>query len=123
MDDIISWCDSCVARVSPSVSTSLVAYYASIIPAFSQFSAVFYLKSISKFNYYDPKSLSLEHHLGCDCQHTACDSTQTFNCKKAKKLGCTLFLYLSDLFHSFLQDCTFVRLDIEVVDVIEVGKN
>lgn len=35
----------------------------------------------------------------------------------------TLLLYLSDLFHSFLQDCTFVRLDIEVVDVIEVGKD
>lgn len=34
-----------------------------------------------------------------------------------------MFLYLSDLFHSFLQDCTFVRLDIEVVDVIEVGEN
>lgn len=40
-----------------------------------------------------------------------------------KKTGCTLFLYLSDLFHSFLQDCTFVRLDIEVVNVIEVGEN
>lgn len=37
--------------------------------------------------------------------------------------GRTLLLYLSDLFHSFLQDCTFVRLDIEVVDVIEVGKD
>lgn len=43
--------------------------------------------------------------------------------KKRKKTGCTLLLYLSDLFHSFLQDCTFVRLDIEVVDVIEVGEN
>lgn len=39
-----------------------------------------------------------------------------------KTVTCTLLLYLSDLFHSFLQDCTFVRLDIEVVDVIEVGK-
>lgn len=37
--------------------------------------------------------------------------------------GCTLLLYLSDLFHSFLQNCTFVRLDIEVVDVIEVGED
>ena len=37
--------------------------------------------------------------------------------------GCTLLLYLSDLFHSFLQDCTFVRLDIEVVDVVEVGED
>lgn len=36
---------------------------------------------------------------------------------------CTLLFYLSDLFHSFLQDCTFVRLDIEVVDVIEVGED
>lgn len=35
----------------------------------------------------------------------------------------TLLLYLSDLFHSFLQDCTFIRLDIEVVDVIEVGED
>lgn len=34
-----------------------------------------------------------------------------------------MLLYLSDLFHSFLQDCTFVRLDIEVVDVVEVGKD
>lgn len=34
-----------------------------------------------------------------------------------------MFLYLSDLFHSFLQDCTFVRLDIEVVDVVEVGED
>lgn len=34
-----------------------------------------------------------------------------------------MLLYLSDLFHSFLQDCTFVRLDIEVVDVIEVGED
>lgn len=92
-------------------------------------------------NYCDPKLLSLEHHLGCNCQHTTCDSIQTFYCLtysasrhskyirvkrekiKKKKTGCTLFLYLSDLFHSFLQDCTFVRLDIEVVDVIEVGEN
>lgn len=37
--------------------------------------------------------------------------------------GCTLLLYLSDLFHSFLQNCTFVRLDIEVVDVVEVGED
>lgn len=37
--------------------------------------------------------------------------------------GCTLLLYLSDLFHSFLQNCTFVRLDIEVVNVIEVGED
>lgn len=37
--------------------------------------------------------------------------------------GCTLLLYLSDLFHSFLQDCTFVRLDIEVIDVVEVGED
>lgn len=50
MDDIISWSDSCAARVSPSVSTScLVAYYACIIPAFSQFSAVFDLEYIFKF--------------------------------------------------------------------------
>lgn len=34
-----------------------------------------------------------------------------------------MLLYLSDLLHSFLQDCTFVRFDIEVVDVIEVGKD
>lgn len=34
-----------------------------------------------------------------------------------------MLLYLSDLFHSFLQDCTFVRLDIEVVDVVEVGED
>lgn len=34
-----------------------------------------------------------------------------------------MLLYLSDLFHSFLQNCTFVRLDIEVVDVIEVGED
>lgn len=47
MDDIISWSDSCVAPVSPSVST--VAYHACIIPAFSQFSAVFYLECIFKF--------------------------------------------------------------------------
>lgn len=38
-------------------------------------------------------------------------------------LTCTLLLYLSDLLHSFLQDCTFVRLDIEVVDVVEVGED
>lgn len=37
--------------------------------------------------------------------------------------GLTLLFYLSDLFHSFLQNCTFVRLDIEVVDVIEVGED
>lgn len=49
MDDIISWSDSCAARVSPSVSTSLVAYYACIIPAFSQFRAVFHLERIFKF--------------------------------------------------------------------------
>lgn len=36
---------------------------------------------------------------------------------------CTLLLYLPDLFHSFLQDCTFVRFDIEVVDVVEVGED
>lgn len=34
-----------------------------------------------------------------------------------------MLLYLSDLLHSFLQDCTFVRLDIEVVDVVEVGED
>lgn len=34
-----------------------------------------------------------------------------------------MLLYLSDLFHSFLQDCTFVRLDIEVVDVVKVGED
>lgn len=34
-----------------------------------------------------------------------------------------MLLYLSDLFHSFLQDCTFVRFDIEVVDVVEVGED
>lgn len=48
-------------------------------------------------------------------------------CKKKKNplqaVICTLLLYLSDLFHSFLQDCTFVRLDIEVVNVIEVGED
>lgn len=37
--------------------------------------------------------------------------------------GCTLLLYLSDLLHSFLQNCTFVRLDIKVVNVIEVGED
>lgn len=87
-------------------------------------------------NYWDPKSLSLKHHLGCNCQHTTCDSIQTYfwltysvTCHskyiraKREKTVCTLFLYLSDLFHSFLQDCTFVRLDIEIVDVIEVGEN
>lgn len=42
---------------------------------------------------------------------------------KKNLTGCTLLLYLSDLFHSFLQNCTFVRLDIEVVDVIEVGED
>lgn len=31
-------------------------------------------------NYCDPKLLSLEHHLGCNCQHTTCDSIQTFYC-------------------------------------------
>lgn len=30
---------------------------------------------------------------------------------------------MSDLFHSFLQDCTFVGLDVEVVDVVKVGKD
>lgn len=34
----------------------------------------------------------------------------------------TLLLYLPDLLHSFLQDCTFVRFDIEIVDVVEVGE-
>lgn len=34
-----------------------------------------------------------------------------------------MLLYLSNLFHSFLQDCTFVRLDIEVVDVVKVGED
>lgn len=34
-----------------------------------------------------------------------------------------MLLYLSDLFHSFLQNCTFVRFDIEVVDVVEVGED
>lgn len=34
-----------------------------------------------------------------------------------------MLLYLSDLFHSFLQNCTFVGLDIEVVNVIEVGED
>lgn len=28
----------------------------------------------------DPKLLSLKHHLGCNCQHTTCDSIQTFYC-------------------------------------------
>lgn len=40
-----------------------------------------------------------------------------------RKKSCTLLLYLSDLFHSFLQNCTFVRLDVEVVNVIEVGED
>lgn len=35
----------------------------------------------------------------------------------------TLLFYLTNLFHSFFQDCTFVRLDIEVIDVIDVGEN
>ena len=34
-----------------------------------------------------------------------------------------MLLYLSDLLHSFLKDCTFVRLDVEVVDVVEVGED
>lgn len=37
--------------------------------------------------------------------------------------GRTLLLDLSDLFHSFLQNCTFVRLDVEVVNVVEVGED
>lgn len=34
-----------------------------------------------------------------------------------------MLLYLSDLLYSFLQNSTFVRLDIEVVNVTEVGKD
>lgn len=34
-----------------------------------------------------------------------------------------MLLYLPDLLHSFLQDCTFVRFDIEVVNVVEVGED
>lgn len=34
-----------------------------------------------------------------------------------------MLLYLPDLFHSFLQDCTFVGFDVEVVDVVEVGED
>lgn len=39
------------------------------------------------------------------------------------KQNSTLLLYLSDLLHSFLEDCTFVRFDIEVVNVVEVGED
>lgn len=34
-----------------------------------------------------------------------------------------MLLYLTNLLHSFFQDCTFVRLDIEVVNVVEVGED
>lgn len=34
-----------------------------------------------------------------------------------------MLFYLSDLLHSFLQDCTFVGFDVEVVDVVEVGED
>lgn len=34
-----------------------------------------------------------------------------------------MLLYLSDLLHGFLQDCTFVWLDVEVVNVVKVGKD
>lgn len=81
---------------------------ACIIPAFSHFSAVFYLECCFTFlfyhwsnllfktsrvninlnvvafnkgiNYCDPKSLLLGDHLGWDCQHTTGDSVQTFYC-------------------------------------------
>lgn len=46
-----------------------------------------------------------------------------FEPKKKENNNCTLFLYLSDLLHSFLEDCTFVRFDIEVVNVVEVGED
>lgn len=73
--------------------------------------------------------LSSHHHMGLDTflyslmAHATCHSKYLRVCNRKKKTGSTLFLYLSDLFHSFLQDCTFVRLDIEVVDVIEVGED
>lgn len=56
------------------------------------------------------------YHLGCYFNRHRSQKTKNIT-------GYTLLLYLSDLFHSFLQDCTFVRLDIEVVDVVEVGKD
>lgn len=34
-----------------------------------------------------------------------------------------MLLYLSDLLHSFLEDCTFVRFDVEVVNVVKVGED
>lgn len=34
-----------------------------------------------------------------------------------------MLLYLPDLFHSFLQDCTFVRFDVEVVNVVKIGED
>lgn len=40
--------------------------------------------------------------------------------KKNSALFLTLLFNLSNLFHGFLEDCTFVRLDVEVVNVIEV---
>lgn len=47
---------------------------------------------------------------------------KTSNYSSSKKI-LTLLFNLTNLFHGFLQDCTFVRLDIEVVDVIEVCEN
>jgi len=35
----------------------------------------------------------------------------------------TLFFYLSNLLHSFFQDCTFVRFEVEVVNIIKICKN
>lgn len=35
----------------------------------------------------------------------------------------TLLFDLSDLSHGLLEDCAFVRLDIEAVDVREVGRD
>lgn len=35
----------------------------------------------------------------------------------------TLLFYLTNLFHRFFQDCTFVRLDVEVIDVVDVGED
>lgn len=37
--------------------------------------------------------------------------------------GGTLLFDLSDLSHGLLEDCAFVRLDIEAVDVGEVGRD
>lgn len=38
-------------------------------------------------------------------------------------IGCTLLFDLSDLSHGLLEDGTFVRLDIEAVDIGEVGRD